>query len=85
MAACGEILVSLDTRRVFAVHDLRLVGVQLESQGPEPFSECGPQMPGLVLGVAVDHCIIRVTFERTARELPIHPSVERIVHEQVGE
>ena len=46
--------------RVLAVHDLRLVRVQLESQGPEPFSECGPQIQGLGLGVAVDHHIIRL-------------------------
>jgi hypothetical protein len=41
--------------RVLAGHDLRLLGVHLESQGPEPFSECYPQMQGLGLGVAVDN------------------------------
>jgi hypothetical protein len=38
--------------RVLAVHDLRLRGVQLQSQEPEPLGERGLQLPGLLLGVA---------------------------------
>ena len=71
--------------RVLAVHDLRLVGVQLESNRPEPFSECQPTDSGLCLGVAVDHRVIRVTFERLAGVLPVHPPIERVVHEKVGD
>src|SRR5664280_1861091 len=63
--------------RVLAVHDLRLVGVQLESNGPESLGEVGQQMSGLTLGCAVDNRVIRVAFERTARILPDQPHIER--------
>ena len=71
--------------RVFAVHDLRLVAMQLKAQGPEPLNEAGPQLSGLLLGVAVDDHIIRVTLERTAGVFAVHPLVEPIVHEEVRE
>src|SRR5580704_1942265 len=71
--------------RVLAVHDLRLHGMQLKTQGPEPLGDGGPQMAGLFLGVAVSDNIIRVTFKRAAREFPVHPRVERVVHEQVSQ
>ena len=73
------------TLRVLAVHDLRLHGVQPQSQEPEPLGERGLQLPGLLLGVAVDNNVIRVALEGAARVFPVHPSIERIVHEQVGE
>ena len=38
---------------VLAVRDLRLRGVQLQAQGPEPRGDGGPQLAGLVLAVAV--------------------------------
>ena len=69
---------------VLAVHDLRLLGVQLETKGPEPLSDGGPKRSSLLLGVAVGDDVVCVALEGTARELPIHPFVERIVHEQVG-
>ena len=31
------------------------------------------------------HTIVGVAFERATRELPIHPFVERVVHEEVGQ
>ena len=40
--------------------------MQLKAQRPEPRSEAGAQLLGLLLGVAVDDRIIRVTLERTA-------------------
>ena len=42
-------------------------------------------MSGLCLGVAVDDCIIRVAFEWLSGVFPVHPLIERVVHEQVGE
>ena len=45
----------------------------------------GPQLAGLVLAVAVRNNVIRVTLERAAGELPVHPRVERVVHEQVSQ
>src|SRR5580704_7199421 len=55
--------------RVFAVHDLRLHGMQLKPQGPEPDGDGGPQFPGLVLAVAVRNNVVRVTLERAAGKL----------------
>jgi len=37
----------------------------------------------LHLTAAVDHRIIGVTRKRTLREVPLHPCVKRIVHEQI--
>ncbi|MFT7648732.1 MAG: hypothetical protein ACI8Y4_003484 [Candidatus Poriferisodalaceae bacterium] len=69
--------------RVFAVHDLRLVGVQLKANRPEPLNEIGPKISGLFLGVTVDDHIIRVALKGTAGVFPVHPTVEHVVHEEV--
>ena len=71
--------------RVLAEHDPGLLGVKLQTQGLEPLGDPGPQLAGLVLAVAVDHDVIRVALERAGRVLPVHPAVERVVHEQVGQ
>ena len=71
--------------RVFAVQVLRLVGMQLKAQRPEPLDEAGAQLSGLLLGVAADDHIIRVALEPTAGVFAVHPLVERIVHEEVRE
>jgi hypothetical protein len=73
------------TAAVFAIHDLRLVGVQFEAKSPEPGSDSSPQIPGLPLGVAVGNNIVSVALEGAARILMVHPTIERIVHEQVGQ
>jgi hypothetical protein len=39
---------------------------------------------GLFLSVAVGDNVVCVPLERTTRELPAHPMVERVVHEQIG-
>jgi hypothetical protein len=70
--------------RVFAVHDPGLDGVQLKAQGPEPFGDGDPKRSGLFLGVAVCDDVICITREWAARKRPGHPTIERIVHEQVG-
>ena len=71
--------------RILAVHDLRLHRVQLKTQGPEPLGDRGPQLAGLLLAVAVRNNVIRIAFKRAAREFPVHPRVERVVHEQVSQ
>jgi hypothetical protein len=58
--------------------------VQLQAQGPEPRGDGGPQLAGLVLAAAVSGNVIRVALKRAAREFPVHPRIERVVHEQVG-
>ena len=77
-------LVTSSALRVFAVHDLRLLRVQLETHHPKPRGDGGPQRVGPFLSVAMGDDVIRVTLERAVRELPVHPTVERVVHEQVG-
>ena len=71
--------------RVLAEHDLGLLGVKLEAQGLEPLGHRGPQLSGLFLGVAVNDDVVRVALERTVWVFPVHPLVERVVHEQVGQ
>jgi hypothetical protein len=39
----------------------------------------------LRLADAVDHRIITVALEVEVRELPLHPEIERIVQEEVGQ
>jgi hypothetical protein len=78
------VLITSPAVRILTEHELRLLGVQLQAQGPEPLSNRGPQFVGLILGVAMGYNIVGITLERTARELPVHPSVERIVHEEIG-
>jgi hypothetical protein len=39
--------------RVLAVHDLRLVGVQFEAQGPKPLGNGSPEIMGLFLCATV--------------------------------
>ena len=46
--------------RVFAVRDLRLLGVQLETKGREPVGDQVPKGPGLSLSVAVDNDVVRL-------------------------
>jgi hypothetical protein len=67
-----------------AVHDPGLVGVQFETEGPEPPGDAGQHLLGLGFAVAVDDDVIRVTLERAVRVFPVYPTVERVVHEQVG-
>ena len=48
-----------------------------------PLLERGQHMAGLMLGGAVDYCVIHVALESDVQELPGHPHVERVVQEQV--
>jgi len=59
--------------------------VQFEAQGPEPLGNRDPQTAGSFLGIAVRDNIICITLKWAARELPVHPLVKRVVHEEVGQ
>ena len=59
--------------------------MQLKTQGLKPRGDGSPQLAGLVLAVAVSDNVIRVALKRAAREFPVHPRVERVVHEQVSQ
>ena len=65
--------------------DLGLLGVQLKTEGLEPVSNSATQFLGLLPVVTMSDNVVSVAFPRGARELPGHPRVERIVHEQVGQ
>ena len=81
----GVLRVSSLATRVFALRDLRLLGVQLETKGREPVGDKVPKVTGLSLGVAVDNDVVRVAFEQTPRMPPGHPHIERVMHEQVSQ
>ena len=46
------------TLAIFAVDDLRLVGVQFEAESPEPGSDGSPKILGLFLSVAVGQDVV---------------------------
>ncbi len=49
--------------RVLAEHDLRLLGVQLKTEGPEPAGDVVPKFSGLFLGDAVGNDVIGITLK----------------------
>jgi hypothetical protein len=59
--------------------------IRLKTQCPEPRGDGGPQFAGLFLTVAVSDDVIREALEWAAREFPVHPRIERIMHEQVSQ
>src|SRR2546421_8368558 len=67
------------TSAVLAVHDPRLVGMQLQPDLGEPTTDRLPHLAGLTLSHAMDHRIIREAFESDPRELPDHPHVEAVM------
>src|SRR6516164_1751527 len=71
--------------RVLAGHDPRLLGMQLETERPEPGGDRVAQRAGLILRITVSDNVIRIPLKGTARELPNHPGIERVMHEQVGQ
>jgi hypothetical protein len=58
--------------------------MKLEAQGPEPLGDLHPKNPGLVLAVAVSNNVISKTLKRTVGELPVHPFIKCVMHEQIG-
>jgi hypothetical protein len=58
------VLIAASALRVLAVHDLRLAGVQLQAQGPEPVGDGGQKIPGLLLAATVDDDVVRTALER---------------------
>jgi hypothetical protein len=59
--------------------------MKLKSERAEPISDGGQKVFGLALVDTVDNHVIRVALEGTLRVLPVHPAIERVVHEQIGE
>src|SRR5437764_15459933 len=69
---------------VLAVHYARLVWMQLQTDVGQPCRNGIPHYTGLPLAAAVHHRVIAITLERNARELPGHPRIECVVHEEVA-
>ena len=77
-------LVRAASLAVLAVHDPGLVRVQTQPATlgqPDPDHVADPLR--LLLSFAVDHHVVAVALEPDAGIFPGHPSVERVVHEQV--
>src|SRR5262249_16583370 len=69
--------------RVLAVHDARLVQIQLQTDLRQPLDDRVEHELRLRLAPAVQDRIIRVALERDGRKLPGQPPVERVVQEDV--
>jgi hypothetical protein len=82
-----ELLVLVPARpiRVLAVNDLCLVRVQVQADLRQGASDSIPHLPGLLFAGAVHHCVVAVPLKPDTRELPGHPGVESVVHEQIGD
>jgi hypothetical protein len=68
-----------------AVHDPGLVRVQRQPDLGHPFRDRREHAVCLAFANAVHDHIIDVAFEPDVGELPSHPSIERVVQEQVGQ
>ena len=71
-------------RRVLAVHDLGLVGMQRQPDLCIRIASAA-STSGLPLGHTMHHGVIGVTLELHGRELPLQPRIERVMHEQIGQ
>ena len=70
---------------VLAVDDPGLARMQFQADFGQAGSDRIPHLAGLLLAGAVHHRVIAVPLEPDAREIPRHPGVERVMHEQVGD
>jgi hypothetical protein len=70
---------------VLAVDDPGLARMQFQAHLREAASDGIPHLAGLLLTGAVHHRVIAVPLEPDGRELPGHPGIERIMHEQVSQ
>src|SRR5271165_1034418 len=70
---------------VLAVDDSGLLRMKLQSAFGKATPDGVQHRSCFLLAPAVNDCIVRVTLEPDARILPLHPEVERVVQEQVGQ
>ena len=59
--------------------------MQLKAEGLKSLGNRSQKAPGLVLGVAVDNDVIGVASKGGIGMFPVHPAIERIMHEHVGQ
>src|SRR5665213_240148 len=67
--------------RVLAVHDARLVQIELQTDLRQPLDNRVAHYVRLRLALAVQDSIVRIALERDVRELSDEPHVERVVQE----
>ena len=79
------VLVVPPARAVFAVDDRRLVRVEPQAHLLHPLGNSSEHPVGLDLVRTVHDRVVGIALPRTTRELPGHPAVERIMHEQVSQ
>ena len=69
--------------RILAIDDLRLLRMQHQLAGRKAIRQRTPELPRLLGASAVTNRFIRITLEGDVREVPRHPHIERVVHEQI--
>ena len=77
--------VLLRTTPVLAVHDTRLVGVNLQSALLKPFGDPFHDVFRLVTAAAMQQAVVGVTTERNMWHLASDPGIECVVQKQVGQ
>ena len=73
------------TVAVLAVDDPRLVGVEPQPDLCHPRGDPAQHVSACEPRPAVHDRVVGVALERAVREVPDHPGIERVVHEQVRE
>src|SRR6516165_10502384 len=68
-----------------AVHDPGLLRMKLEAAFCEATADGLQHRSSFLLASAMDDGVVRITLEADLRMVPIHPPIERIVQEQIGE
>ena len=71
--------------RVLTIDELRLRRMKNQPTGPEADLQGIPEPARFFFGSAVADNVVRVSLERDGREAPLHPPVESIVQEQIGQ
>jgi hypothetical protein len=70
---------------VLAVHDARLVQIELQTDLRQPRDDRVAHDLRLLPALAVQDLIIRIALKRHVRELPDKPHVQRVVQKDVGQ
>src|SRR3954449_8666158 len=68
---------------IFAVNDLGLLRVQLQTAFRKPLLQRLMQFKRLCLAPTMADGVIGVAFDRDVREFPVHPTIKRIVKKKI--
>ena len=70
---------------ILAVHDPGLLRMKLQAAFCKATPDGLQHRSSFLLAPAVDDGIVRITLEADARIVPLHPQIERVVQEQIGQ